>query len=147
VRGFKGRWWGLTASQISNNFRELLPWVVTLPPGSVLATDDEALVWLYTRKPAVPFYLYGYHGSTEIQPTPAEHRAYLEHQGVTHILFAGFGGGSAAELDALLGAYPGWLKIIHRWPGGRAVFQVGRQPGDSVVAVARVAHTRRLKSP
>jgi hypothetical protein len=92
----------------------------------VLATDDEALVWLYTRKPAVPFYLYGYRGSTEIQATPAEHRAYLEHQGVTHILFAGFGGGSAAELDALLGAYPGWLTIIHRWSGGRAVFSVNR---------------------
>jgi hypothetical protein len=135
VRGFAGRWWGLSASNISDNFRELLPWVSTLPPGSVLATDDEALVWLYTHKAAVPLYLYGYRGSTEVRPTPAEHRAYLERQGVTHILLAGFGGGSAAELDALLGAYPGWLKIIHRWPGGRTVFQVA----DSI-------HAGRLKS-
>jgi len=126
ARGFAGRWWGLTASQISANFRELLPWVRTLPPGSVLATDDEALVWLYTRVPAVPFYLYGYRGSTEIHPTPAEHRAYLERQGVTHVLLAGFGGGSAKELDTLLGAYPGWLTIVRRWPGGRTVFVVNR---------------------
>jgi hypothetical protein len=126
ARGFAGRWWGLTASQISNNFRELLPWLQTLPSGTVLATDDEALVWLYTHKPAVPFYLYGYRGSTEIRPTPGEHRAYLERQGVTHVLLAGFGGGSAGELDALLGAFPGWLTITHRWPGGRTVFAVHR---------------------
>jgi hypothetical protein len=126
ARGFAGRWWGLTASHISDNFRELLPWVLALPPGSVLATDDEALIWLYTHKPAVPFYLYGYRGSTEIHPTPADHRAYLERQGVTHVLLAGFGGGSAQELDALLGAYPGWLTMAHRWPGGRAVFIVNR---------------------
>jgi len=126
ARGFAGRWWALTASHISDNFRELLPWVLALPPGSVLATDDEALVWLYTHKPAVPFYLYGYRGSTEIHPTPAEHRAYLERQGVTHVLLAGFGGGSAQELDTLLGVYPGWLTMVHRWPGGRAVFTVNR---------------------
>ena len=126
ARGFAGRWWGLTASQISNNFRELLPWLQTLPSGTVLATDDEALVWLYTHKPAVPFYLYRYRGSTEIRPAPAEHRAYLERQGVTHVLLAGFGGGSAGELDALLGAFPGWLTITHRWPGGRTVFAVHR---------------------
>jgi hypothetical protein len=126
VRGFAGGWWGLTASHISDNFRELLPWLQTLPPGTVLATDDEALVWLYTHTPAVPFYLYGYRGSTETRPTPAEHRAYLERQGVTHVLLSGFGGGSAHELDTLLGAYPGWLTILHRWPGGRAVFAVNR---------------------
>ena len=119
ARGFAGRWWGLTASQIIRQFSELLPWSRALPPGSVLAIDDEALVWLYTRQPAVPFYLYGYRGSTETHPTPAEHRAYLERQGVTHVLLAGYGGGSAKELNTLLGAYPGWLTIIHRWPGGR----------------------------
>jgi hypothetical protein len=126
ARGYAGRWWGLTASQISGNFRELLPWLETLPSGTVLATDDEALVWLYTHKTAVPLYLYGYRGSTEILPKPAEHRAYLERQGVTHVLLAGFGGGSAGELDALLGAFPGWLTITHRWPGGRMVLTVHR---------------------
>jgi hypothetical protein len=126
ARGLVGRWWGLTASQISDNFRELLPWLQTLPAGSVLATDDEALVWLYTQRPAVPFYIYGYHGSTETHPSPVAHRAYLERQGVTHVLLAGFGGGSAQELDTLLGAYPGWLTITRRWPGGRAIFTVNR---------------------
>jgi hypothetical protein len=126
VRGALGRWWGTQQAQISANFTELLPWVSTLPHDVVLATDDEALVWLYTHRTAVPFYVYGYQGGEETHPTPAVHRAYLERMGVTHILFSGFGGGSDEELDALIGAYPGWLTIVHAWSGGRAVFRVNR---------------------
>jgi hypothetical protein len=126
VRGTLGRWWGTQQAQISANFTELLPWVATLPSDVVLATDDEALVWLYTRRTAVPFYVYGYRGAEETHPTPADHRAYLERMRVTHILFSGFGGGSDEELDALIGAYPGWLTIVHAWSGGRAVFRVNR---------------------
>jgi hypothetical protein len=126
VRGFAGRWWGTAASATSDNFGELLPWVSTLPPGTVLATDGEALIWLYTRKPAVPFYVYGYRGRTVIQPTPADHRAYLERQGVTRILLFGVNGESAKELDTLLGAYPGWLTLTRRWANGRAEFTVNR---------------------
>src|SRR2546430_13094852 len=49
-----GRWWGTTAHGISANFADLLPWVASLPGGAVLATDDEALVWLYTGRTSVP---------------------------------------------------------------------------------------------
>lgn len=124
VRGFAGRWWGTTAHRISANFGELLPWLATLPQDAVVATDDEALVWLYTRRTAVPLYVYGYSGRAETRPTLQEHRAYLERAGVTHILVSGFGSGSDVELDALLGAYPRWLVVIHLWPGGRAMFRV-----------------------
>ena len=126
VRGFVGRWWGTTAQRISANFSELLPWVATLPADAVLATDDEALVWLYARRTTVPFYVYGYRGRELTQPTPAEHRAYLERQGVTHILLPGPGSGSDVELDALLGAYPGWLTLVHGWSHSRVVFAVNR---------------------
>jgi hypothetical protein len=61
-----------------------------------------------------------------VQPTAAAHRAYLERMGVTHVLLTGFGGGSDQELNALLGAYPGWLTAVHVWPGGKALFQVQR---------------------
>ena len=84
------------------------------------------LTWLYTGRASVPLYVYGYHGRAETRPTPAEHRAYLERQGVTHVVLTGFGSGSDFELDALLGAYPGWLTVIHRWPGGRAALRVNR---------------------
>ena len=124
VPGFVHRWWGTAAGRVSENFRELLPALESLPPNAVLATDDEALVWLYTRRTSVPFYVYTYRGRTSVRPAPAEHRAYLERQGVTHILMGGFGSGSDEEVDALLGAYPGWLKVVRVWRGGRALLQV-----------------------
>jgi hypothetical protein len=83
-------------------------------------------VWLYTRRRSVPFYLYGYRNGKETEPSAAEHRTYLERQGVTRVLFSGFGSGSDRELDALLGAYPGWLTVERAWPGGRALFKVNR---------------------
>lgn len=126
VRGVLGRWWGLQRERISDNFSELLPGLAALPDTTVLATDDEALVWLYIRRTSVPFYLYGYRNGTEIEPTPTEHRAYLERQGVTRVLFSGFGSGSDREVNALLGAYPGWLTIERAWPGGRVLFRVNR---------------------
>ena len=124
ARGFAGRWWGTTAHAISANFTELLPWVRSLPDSAVLATDDEALVWLYTGRTCVPFYVYGYRGSALTIPGPPEHRAYLERLRTTHILLPGGGSGSDEELDALLGAYPGWLSVVHRWPGGRMALRV-----------------------
>jgi len=126
IRGALGRWWELQRERISDNFSELLPGLDALPDTTVLATDDEALVWLYTRHTAVPFYLYGYRNGVETEPTAAEHRRYLERQGVTRVLFSGFGSGSDRELDALLGAYPGWLTMERAWPGGRALFRVNR---------------------
>lgn len=126
VRGVLGRWWERQRERISDNFTVLLPGLAALPDRSVLATDDEALVWLYTKRPAVPFYVYGYRDGAETEPTATEHRRYLERQGVTHVLFSGFGSGSDRELDTLLGAYPGWLTIERTWSGGRALFRVDR---------------------
>ena len=124
IRGVLGRWWGVQRERISANFAELLPGLETLPDTVVLATDDEALVWLYTHRTAVPFYLYGYRHGIETAPTAVEHRRYLERQGVTRVLFSGFGSGSDRELNALLGTYPGWLTIERTWSGGRALFRV-----------------------
>ena len=125
-RGYSGRWWGTVARGISANFRELLPAVAELPADAVVASDDEALVWLYTGRRAVPFYIWTLKGRESVEPSAAEHRAYLERQGVTHVLFTGPGSGSDHELERLQSAYPGWLTIVRRWPAseGRALFQV-----------------------
>ncbi len=125
-RGFAGRWWGSAAREISASFSSLLPSLSALPPDAVLATDDEALVWLYTGRTTVPFYIYEYRGREIAEPSPAQHRAYLERQGVTHVLLSGPRSDSARELDALLGAYPGWLAIVRGWPDGRAILRVNR---------------------
>jgi len=125
-QGFKGRWWDSQARAISANFVELLPVVQNLPDTAVVATDDEALVWLYTRRRSVPLYLERYHGRDLIRPTPAEHRAYLERMGVTHVLLASATSPSAIELRSLLGAYPSLLTAIYRWSDGRWLFAVNR---------------------
>ncbi len=126
ARGFAGRWWGTQARAISANFAELLPVVVTLPQAAVVATDNEALVWLYTRRLSVPLYLERYSGGDFIPPTAAEHRAYLERMGVTHVLLASASSPSAGELRRLMSAYPTWLTAVYRWSDGRWLFAVNR---------------------
>jgi hypothetical protein len=128
IRGLAGRWWDEQARAISANFAELLPVVQNLPDSAVLATDDEALVWLYSRRLSVPLYLEHYHGRELIRPTPAEHRAYLERMGVTHVLLASATSPSAIELRGLIGAYPSMFTAIYRWPDGRWLFAVNRGP-------------------
>jgi hypothetical protein len=128
VRGFAGHWWSTQARAISANFAELLPVVENLPAGAVVATDDEALVWLYSGRRAVPFYLESYRGREVVQPTEVEHRAYLERMHVTHVLLASASSPSAAELRKLLTAYPQWLTAVYRWPDGRWLFEV--KPGS-----------------
>lgn len=125
-RGVRGRWWDVQARAISANFTELLPVVANLPDSAVVATDDEALVWLYTRRQAVPLYLESYSGRQLIRPSPAEHRAYLARMHVTHILLASATSPSAIELRGLIGAYPAWLTALYRWSDGRWLFAVNR---------------------
>ena len=127
VAGFARHGYAGPAADISANFGELFPDLEQLPPTAVIATDDEALVWLYTRRTAVPFYLYGYRGATVVEPEPAAHRAYLERQGVTHILLASPQSASARELRALIAAYPSWLVPVHAWSGARWLYTVRRE--------------------
>ena len=124
IRGFGGRWWDAQARNISANFAELLPVVQTLPDSAVLASDDEALVWLYSRRRSVPLYLERYRGRELITPTPAEHWAYLDRMGVTHVLLASSSSPSARQLKALLDAYPRLFTALYRWSDGRWLFAV-----------------------
>jgi hypothetical protein len=45
---------------------------------------------------------------------------------VTHVLLASATSPSAAELRALIQAYPGWLSGVYRWSDGRWLFAVQR---------------------
>ena len=127
VMGFARRGYAGQAADIAANFRELLPGLQQLPSTAVLATDDEALVWLYAQRTAVPFYLYGYRGAAVVEPSAADQRGYLERQGVTHILLASPQSGSARQLRALISAYPGWLVPVQRWPGARWLYAIRRE--------------------
>ena len=124
VDGLPRRSWAAQASVIAANFGELLPALRELPDSAVLAVDNESLVWLYSGRRSVPLLTYGYSGATVTYPNPAEQRAYLERQGVTHIVLASSSSPSAKQLRALMFLYPNWLNATHRWPGGRWIFAV-----------------------
>jgi len=124
VGGLLTRAWRAGPALVSDAAGEMLPWLETLPPDAVIAADFEPLFWLHTGRTWVPLYVHSYRGREVTVPPPAEQRAYLERQGVSYIMIAGYVSESAPEVDALLGAYPGWLTIVHRWSGGRAVFRV-----------------------
>ncbi len=126
VRGFAGRWWDAQARNISANFAELLPVVKNLPVSGVIATDDEPLVWLYSRRQSVPFYLERYRGRELVKPTPAEHLSYLDRMRVTHVLLASSSSPSAGQLKVLLDAYPTRFTALYRWSDGRWLFAVNR---------------------
>jgi hypothetical protein len=126
LRGFRGRWWALAGHRISVTFTGVLPVLDSLPPAAVIATDQDPLVWLYTRRAAVPFSLYAFQGRAVLEPPPAVHRAYLERQGVTHILVADARIQGVTELDRMRRAYPGWLRVVRRWPDDVTLLQVSR---------------------
>src|SRR5204862_179871 len=96
-----------------------LGWVPSVPVYyllAVLAPDADPLVSLYTGRRTVPLYVYAYRGAGDAVFPPSEQLAFFQRAGVTHVLLGG-PGESAAQLDALLGAVPGRLKLVHRWPG------------------------------
>lgn len=127
LRGLASGSWKVVPSWISISAGEMLPWLRTLPPDAVIAADFEPLFWLHTGRTSVPFYVYGYRGREITGATPAEQRAYLERQGVTHVMITGSSSLSAPELDALRAAYPGWLEPVKEWSGGRVVYRVNRE--------------------
>ena len=116
LRGFVGGLWEVAGRRISTDFAVVLPALDSLPRDAVIAADNEPLVWLYTGRAAVPRDVYG--------PPPPVYRAYLERQGVTHLLLAPGRADGARDLERLSAAYPGWLTPIRRWPGGGALFAV-----------------------
>ncbi len=126
IRGLLRRWWSVAPSWISISAGEMLPWFEALPDSAVIAADFEPLFWLQTGRTSVPFYIYGYRGREVTSPTPAEQRAYLERQGASYVVISGSNSQSAPQLDALIGAYPGWLTVVQRWSGGRAALRINR---------------------
>ncbi len=115
------------ADGISATFQPLLPWVrSSTPPDAVVAGEDEALIWLYTGRCAVPSYVWRYRGRGEESLGTDSLRAWLLRSGATHVLLTGPGSDAAAPLSRLLGSWPGFLKVVRVWPGPVLAFAVER---------------------
>jgi hypothetical protein len=114
---------------ISTTMTDLLPWVrQSTPADAVVAGEDEALLWLYAGRRAVPSYVWRYRGRGDESLGPDSLRAWFDRAGVTHVLLSGPGSEAAPTLNQLLGRYPGYLRIVRVWPGAAVAFAVAREP-------------------
>lgn len=110
---------------ISATLSFVLPWIrETTPAGAVVAGEDEALLWLYTGRRAVPNYVWRYRGRGEASLGPDSLRAWFDRAGVTHVVLTGPGSDAAPTLNQLLARYPGYLRLVHVWPGSVLAFEV-----------------------
>jgi hypothetical protein len=117
-----------TATQraISATFAELLPWIREATDSSaVLAGEDEALLWLYTGRRAVPSYLWRVRGRSAESYGADTLRAFLRRNGVTHLVLTG-ATEAAPTIDDLIGRYPGFLRPVRVWPRPMMAFAVQR---------------------
>jgi len=112
---------------ISATLEEVLPWVRrATPPDAVIAGEDEALLWLYTGRRAVPSDVWRYRGRAEESLGPDSLHAWLDRSGVSYVLLTGAGSGAAPTLSQLIGRYPGYLRVARVWPGSVVAFTVDR---------------------
>jgi hypothetical protein len=115
---------------ISATLNEILPWIRTAtPPAAIVAGEDEALLWLYTGRRAVPNYVWRYRGRGEESLGPDSLKAWFDRSGVTVVVLTGPGSDAAPTLNALIARAPGYLRLQRVWPGSVLAFAVDRAAG------------------
>jgi hypothetical protein len=119
-----------TAEQrgISETFEAVLPWVrQATDPGDVIAVEDEAILWLYAGRRAVPSSLWRARGRAAESVGADSLKAYFDRMGVTHVILTGPGSDAAQTLDLMLARFPGYLNPEQVWPGPMMAFRVARR--------------------
>jgi hypothetical protein len=131
--GFVRRWPTATQRGISETFERILPWIRSATPDSaVLAGEDEALLWLYTGRRAVPSYLWHLRGRRDVSFGPDSLRAFFDRADVSYVLLTGPRSDAAPTLDEVRGLFPGYLRATMSWPGMMIAYRVDRTlPPDS----------------
>jgi hypothetical protein len=113
---------------ISATLAHVVPWIrEATPPDAVVAGEDEAAIWLYTGRRAVPSYLWRYRERGDESLGPVALHDWLVRAGATHLVLGGGGSDAAATLSQVLGRYPGFLRLVHVWPGSILAFTVNRR--------------------
>ncbi|OGU00265.1 MAG: hypothetical protein A2085_03930 [Gemmatimonadetes bacterium GWC2_71_10] len=116
-----------TQRGISATFEELLPWIRAATDSSaIIAGEDEALLWLYTGRRAVPSFVWRVRGRAAESLGPDTLRAYLLRTGATHLVLTGGGSDAAQTINDLLGRHPGFLRVVRSWPRPMLAFEVQR---------------------
>ncbi len=111
--------------RISAPFTILAPAIrAETPPDAVIATDREALVWLYTGRRAVPSYLFQWTARGVGVPLSREETlSYLCEAGATHVAVSGPGSPAAPLVDELAARADSTLEPLFRFAGGPALFR------------------------
>lgn len=127
--GFVHRWPTATQRGISETFERILPWIRSATPDSaVLAGEDEALLWLYTGRRAVPSYLWRLRGRRDVSFGPDSVRAFFDRAGVSYVIVTGPRSDAAPTLDDVRGLFPGYLRAAMSWRGMMIAYRVDRTP-------------------
>ena len=131
VRGYARHDVARLQDGISATMAAVLPWIRTATaPTAVVAGADEALIWLYTGRRAVPSEVWRHRGRGGESFGPDTLRAWFDRAGVGYVLLSGPGSDAATTLNQLLGRYPGYLRVVRAWPGPELAFAVERtDPG------------------
>ena len=115
---------------ISATMEEVVPWIRDATPrDAVVAGEDEALLWLYAGRRAVPNYVWRYRGRGEETLGPDSLRAWFDRAGVTRVVLTGPRSDAAPTLNQLLARTPGYLRLVRVWPGSVLAFAVERGSG------------------
>ncbi|MGD0484645.1 MAG: hypothetical protein ABSB58_08310 [Gemmatimonadales bacterium] len=129
VIGFTRRWPTMTQREISETFERILPWVRSATPeNAVLAGEDEALLWLYSGRQAVPSYLWHLEGRRDASFGPDSLHAFLDRSDVSYVIVTGPRSEAAPAIDALHQIFPGYLTPVMMWPGPMEAFAVDHHP-------------------
>ena len=129
VRGYAHGWATSTQRGISATMSALLPWIqARTEPEAVIASEDEALLWLYTGRRAVPNYVWRVRGRSAEALGPDSLRAWLERSHADYLVLTGPGSDPARMVDALIGRRPGYLQMVQVWAGPMFAFRVHHGP-------------------
>ncbi len=116
--GLARRWPTSTQRGISASFERIVPWVRrSTPETAVLAGEDEALLWLYTGRRAVPSYLWHLEGRRDRSFGPDTLRAFFDRSGVSYVIITGPRSDAVPTLDDVRSLFPGYLRAAAGWPG------------------------------
>jgi hypothetical protein len=114
-----------TAMGISSSFGVLVPAVrAELPESAVVASADEALMYLYTGRKAVPSYLFRWQGRTRQAYNVPDISDFFCDAGVTHVAVTGAGDDATAVVSTLRdGPYPTVTALFELSGGGPALYR------------------------
>lgn len=127
IRGYARGFATTTQVGISDTMNDILPWIRTATDSTaIIAGEDEALIWLYTGRRAVPSFVWRVTGRTGVSFGADSLHAWLERSGATHLILTGPGSEAAPTVDELLSRRPGYLELIRVWPGQLFAFRIHR---------------------